>query len=293
MLGSFSVTTVRGVPIRIHITAFFLLPWFYGAVEALGLSPNWTFWITLLFITLLLTSVALHELGHTLVAQRYRMQVQDILLTPIGGVARLRGEVADPRHEIRIALAGPYVSLLLALISFSVSRAAFHVEWLFVAATFHIMALMNGLLFAFNLLPSFPMDGGRVLRGVLAQKKGMLEATRIAAGLGKSIAIVFIVIGLSTNRINLAVIGVFILWAAGSEYRMMRLKAVQEQMFGGAVTSGSASSPGGLDQVEVSPPPYAGNQRKRSGGIELKGFLGDAVLTARDLWEETFSPVRR
>ncbi len=283
--------TVRGVPIKVHVTAFFLLPWFYGAVEAMGMPSSWTLWITLLFITLLLTSVALHELGHTIVAQRYNMRVQDIILTPIGGVARLRGEVENPRHEIRIALAGPYVSLALALTGLLISRLSYAQGWELIGATFYIFAFMNGMLFAFNLLPSFPMDGGRVLRGVLAQKKGMLEATRIAAGLGKSIAIAFLVIGLSPRRTNLAIIGVFILWAAGSEYRMMKLKAMQEQMFGGT-SIGPNAGEGDLNQVDVSPPPYASEQKK-SPRVALNGFLGDVVMTARDLFEEVFSPAKR
>lgn len=287
MLGSLHVTTVRGVPIKIHVTAFFLLPWFYGAVEAKGLPPGWAFWVTLLLIFLLLTSVALHELGHTLVAQRYHMRVQDILLTPIGGVARLRGEVENPRHEIRIALAGPFVSLFLSAAGFLISHLAFRLNWNLPGALASIFAFVNGMLFLFNLLPSFPMDGGRVLRGVLAQKKGMLEATRIAAGLGKSIAIGFIVIGLSTRHTNLAIIGVFILWAGGSEYRMMKLRAMQEQMFGGAVL-GSHSAAGGLSQVDISPPPYASPTHRSAGG-DLKGFWGDVVLTARDLLGEVFS----
>ncbi len=291
MLFSFLLTTVRGVPIKIHVTAFFLLPWFYGAVEAMGMSPAWTLWMTLLFITLLLGSVALHELGHTVVAQRYHMRVQDILLTPIGGVARLRGEVENPRHEIRIALAGPYVSLVLALTGLLFSQQAYALGWEIPGATLSIFAFINGMLFVFNLLPSFPMDGGRVLRGVLAQKKGMLEATRIAAGLGKSIAIAFLVIGLSTRRINLAIIGVFILWAAGSEYRMMKLRAMQEQIFGGAVIGPHAAS-GELNQVDVSPPPYS-PESKKNAKADLSGFWGDVVMTARDLFEETFPTSKR
>jgi len=254
MLGSYLLTSVRGVPIRIHVTAFFLIPWVYGAVAGMGLGGGMTLWITLLFITFLLTSVALHELGHTVVAQRYHMRVQDIVLTPIGGVARLRGAVENPRHEIRIALAGPYVSLLLAVAGLVLSRQAYAMEWMFAGAALQLVAFMNGMLFAFNLLPCFPMDGGRVLRGVLAQRKGMLEATRIAAGLGKSLAVLFFALGLLLARVNWIVIGIFIFLAAGSELRMMQFKAVQDQMQGGGFGTGAGPD---LNQVEVSPPPYA------------------------------------
>ncbi|MCC5844626.1 MAG: site-2 protease family protein [Verrucomicrobia bacterium] len=285
------MTTVRGVPIKIHVTAFFLLPWVYGAMEKMDMPPAWRLWITLLFITLLLTSVALHELGHMLVAQRYHMRAQDIILTPVGGVLRLRGDVENPRHEIRIALAGPYVSLVLALSGLLLSRLFYASGWEIAGAAFYIFTYMNGLLFFFNLLPSFPMDGGRVLRGVLAQKKGMLEATRIAAGLGKSIAIVLLVIGFTTKGINFIIIGFFLLWVAGSEYRMMRLKAMQEQMFGGAAIGANAAA-GDLNHVEVSPPPYA-SENKKSAKADLSGFWGDVVMTARDLFEETFSSSKR
>lgn len=275
MLGSFYITQVRGVPIRLHFTALLLLPWFNRIVQGLGLPQSWVMPVTLTFILFLLVSVALHELGHTLVAQRYHIHVQDIVLTPIGGVARMVGSLENPNHEIRVALAGPYVSLALSGAGWLLSLLFYNLDWMVPGAFSRIFAYLNLMLFAFNLLPSFPMDGGRVLRGWLAQRKGMMEATRIASALGRMIAIGFVVIGLSTDRINLAIIGGFIFMAAGSEYRMMKLKTWQEQTFG--IGAAGLQPP----QVEVSPPPYAA-----SSTPAIKGFPADLVATARDLVEE-------
>lgn len=286
MLGSILLATVRGVPIKVHVTAFLLLPWIFNAMEGVEQPAAWALGFSVLFVVMLLGSVALHELGHTVVAQRYHMTVQDIILTPIGGVARLRGEVDNPRHEIRIALAGPYVSLFLALTGLLLSHQAYVLDWMIAGGLLSIFAYLNGMLFFFNLLPSFPMDGGRVLRAVLAQRKGMLEATRIAAGLGRSIALIFIVTGLATRRIPLAIIGFFILWAAGAEYRMMKLKTLQEQMLGSGVPGGAAAS-GTLQDVAVSPPPYAVKPEKTLK-VPLQGFWGDLLITARDLIQEIF-----
>lgn len=266
------------------MTALLFLPWFYSVVSRMPLPPSWYWPITLMLIFILLSSVALHELGHTLVAQRYNIRVQDIVLTPIGGVARMAGALEQPRHEIRVALAGPYVSLFLCMLGFLLGAVFLNMEWLLPAAFFRILGYMNLMLCLFNLLPSFPMDGGRVLRGWLAQRKGMLEATRIASSLGKFLAIGFFMIGLSDpNRRTLIIIGIFIFMAAGSEYRMMKLRAWQEQTFG----IGGMPTPDS-PQVEVSPPPYAAQKPR----IEADGLLGDVVQTARDLVSEIFSAGR-
>jgi len=285
MIGSFYITRVRGVPIRLHFTALLFLPWFHSIVSRINHLPeSWVLPVTLLLIAILLISVALHELGHTLVAQRYNIRVQDIVLTPIGGVARMAGGLEDPRHEIRVALAGPYVSLSLFAVGMILSEAGLRMSWIWLGAFARVFAYMNLMLFLFNLLPSFPMDGGRVLRGWLAQRKGMLEATRIASSLGKYLSIGFIVIGLSSNRFNLAIIGVFIFMAAGSEYRMMKLRAWQEQTFGMRV--GHPADPA---LVEVSPPPY---QPRKAGAKERPGLLGDIITTATDLVSEVFQSTR-
>jgi stage IV sporulation protein FB len=248
----------------LHFTAFFLLFWVYAQVPSLLLA--------LTFSVLILTSVALHELGHTIVSQRYGVDVQDIVLTPLGGMARLRNLPENPRHEVRIALAGPYVSLLLALTSGLIT-------WLGarIGLSLRITAwltILNMMLFLFNLLPSFPMDGGRVLRGCLTRTRGAMEATRIATKTGKVMSIIFIVLGLMSGNFFLALIGVFILMAAGSEYRMMQMKHWQEQQRG---TVGMSDA-----DFHASPPPYA---TSKGPGLP-DNLFGDIVLTFRDLFQE-------
>jgi Zn-dependent protease len=277
MFASFTIAVVRGVPIRVHLTALFLLPMMGRNAAALFphlFSPAGT----LLMACLLLGSVALHELGHTVVAQRYRIPVLDIVLTPIGGVARLGASPDNPRHEIRIALAGPYVSLILAAVGWLVFRA---LDYSFLGRIGLVLFWINSMLFGFNLLPSFPMDGGRVLRGWLAQRKGLAEATRIATKLGKFIAIGFMVWGFTQDQTSLLIIGIFILISAGAEQRMMAIRTLQEQMSGQ-----TAVSEGGL---EVGPPPYARDGQSR----EPDGLPGDAWIAARDLVSELCRHCRR
>lgn len=287
MLGSFPITTVRGVPIRVHFTALFLLPWFHNYVAANPeIPPQWHFPITLVLILILLGSVALHELGHTLVAQRYRMRVRDIVLTPIGGVARLESSVHDPHHEIRIALAGPYVSFLLSAFGYAGFSLTKALGQPVAAAFLFIIFMLNLLLFGFNMIPCFPMDGGRVLRGWLAQRRGMLEATRVAAGLGKGISIFFMFYGFTTGQYNLLIIGFFIFLAAGSELRMMMLKQRLEQTFGGQPPFSPFGPPeAGAPEIEVSPPPYADAPQEKT----RSGFFSDVIGAAADLAGETLN----
>ena len=268
MFGTFHLFTVREVPIRIHFTVFFLV--------FLLRDSQTSFFYTVLFAMLLLLSVALHELGHTIVAQRYGLSVKDIILTPIGGVARTTGFPEDPHIEVRIALAGPYVSLMLALLGGTLAFIMEHTLFKWSTFTFVVFAIMNLSLFLFNLLPSFPMDGGRILRGTLSLKKGPLEATRIAATIGKIFAVLFILLGIRYDLFSLLIIGVFIMLSAGSEYRMMKLKAWQQ----GGVPQ---KTPVETDFV-ASPPPY----EKQSSKLKMPGgILGDLLITAKDLYEES------
>jgi Zn-dependent protease len=269
MFGSFHLLDVRGVPVKIHLTALFLLPFILRSSNSLLFG--------LIAFVMILLSVALHELGHTIVAQRYGITVQDIVLTPIGGVARLKGLPENPHHEIRIALAGPYVSLFLALCGALLLRLGFHRLPLFFNTVFLYFALLNLMLFLFNLLPCFPMDGGRVFRAWLSLKKGALEGTRIAADMGKYISIFFIVIGLAYGHFPLMLIGGFMLISGGSEYRMMKLKAWQSQTYGQA-----SETPVSKPDFVAGPPPYEKSQRP----AHPPGFLNDLRVTATDLVAE-------
>lgn len=275
MIGAFHITTVRGVPIYLHFTVLLMLVLFRG----LGLLG------ALIASGFILLSVALHELGHTLVSIRYGIPVQDIILTPVGGVARLRGLPDNPRHEIRIALAGPYISLVLALLGWALVFLFIRLQWPLAFGLAGWFAGINTALLLFNLLPSFPMDGGRVLRGWLSQRKGPLEATRIASRLGRIMAVAFILIGLiRPGSGTLAVIGLFIFLAAGSEYRAMLMKTWQQETFG-------PPEAGPLEaDFEAGPPPYATSDHRPKPPT---GLLGDMWITATDLLREIRNLPRR
>jgi len=139
-----------------------------------------------------------HELGHALVARRFGIHTQDIILTPLGGMARVVNMPQNPKQEIAIAAAGPAVSLVLAAL-FTALYFLFP-GFVFVVGgklfePLAILAFVNGMLGVFNMIPALPMDGGRILRGLLALKYDFVTATRKAARVGKILAIVGVVIG--------------------------------------------------------------------------------------------------
>ena len=195
-----------GIPIRVHILLVILLP-----VLATLYSDNFVF--GLLLVVGVFTSVALHELGHSVVAMRKGCYVKEIVLSPIGGVAKMSNIPSKPMDEFLIAIAGPAVSLALGLLGiFSISQL------------FFLLGVINLMLFGFNLLPCFPMDGGRVLRAFLAHRKGRLQATRIAAEVGKYFCILFIIFGVMRLNFLLAFIGFYIYRAGQMEYRMVMME---------------------------------------------------------------------
>lgn len=221
---------VLGIPIRAHILLVLMLP-------ILAMIYSSSFFLGMLLVIGVFASVALHELGHSVVAMRKGCHVQEIVLSPIGGAARMSQIPTKPMDEFQIAIAGPAVSLALG------------VAGLFSGIPLlRVLGIINLFLFGFNLLPCFPMDGGRVLRAFLASRKGRVEATRQAVQVGKYFCIFFVVVGLLQLRFLLAFIG-FYIWQAGQqEYRMVLLEH-QASHFSG-------HREGFLD-VEVSPPPYA------------------------------------
>jgi len=234
---------VFGIPIRMHLLLLFALPY----IMTFFTTPNVL--MRLLGAVGLFASVALHELGHSVVAQAKGGHIQEIVLYPFGGVAKISNIPVRPRDEILVALAGPAVSLLLGIAGFGAGI------WLLAARpepTHYPLVLELGLiniaLFVFNLFPVFPMDGGRVLRAVLATKKSRVEATRVAATIGKYFCIFFVVYGLLNRQFILAFIGVYIYFAGQQEYRQVMMEH-QASHFSGF-------QDGNFD-VEVSPPPYA------------------------------------
>ena len=176
----------------------------------------------------------MHEYGHALTARYYGVKTKDIIISPIGGVARLEFLPHKPIHELVIALAGPAVNVVIAVFLALILFLGGEMKLDHIAdADFLLFAswqdfvkyiiVMNLALFTFNLVPAFPMDGGRVLRSLLSIWLGRLKGTNIAARVGQLLAIGFSAVGIYFGHIVLAVIGIFIFFAASSEARQVRI----------------------------------------------------------------------
>ena len=228
MKWSWKVGSVKGIELYIHATFLLIIGW-------VGLS-SWQQTQTIagtfegiLFIVLLFGFVILHEFGHALTARRYGIKTRDITLYPIGGVARLERMPEKPIQEFWVALAGPMVNVVIAALLFM---------WLMVTNTFtplsslsmttgpfiERLAIVNISLVLFNLIPAFPMDGGRVLRSLLAMRLEYARATQLAATIGQGLAVVLGIVGLFGNPF-LVFIAIFVWMGASQENSMVKLKA--------------------------------------------------------------------
>lgn len=219
MSWSIKLGTVAGSEIRVHLTFFLLLLWIglahledgtAAAIEGIA------------FIIAIFACVTLHELGHALAARRYGIATPDITLLPIGGVARLERMPQNPVAEIVIALAGPAVNVVIAAILILILGAQPEVittdNFEDPSAGFLArLAAVNVFLVVFNMIPAFPMDGGRVFRAVLAIWTGRERATRVAATVGQGVAFLFGFIGLVGGNPLLIFIAIFVFLAANAE----------------------------------------------------------------------------
>ena len=215
MSWSFQIARLFGIPIRLHLTFLLLLGWL--ALRAYtGGDP-----VLLPLAVALFACVVLHELGHSLTARRYGIPVSDITLLPIGGVARMGAMTREPIQEFWIAIAGPVVNFVLAPLFFLLHRTfeAAPVSgdvWQSQGLFFGKLAALNLGIGLFNLLPAFPMDGGRILRSLLAMKLGHVRATKMAASLGQLLAFGMGFLGLMGNPM-LIFIAFFIFIGAAEE----------------------------------------------------------------------------
>jgi Zn-dependent protease len=217
-----------GIPLALHWSFIALVAYLgWEGWSADGVSGMT--WV-LAYVLSVFTCVVLHELGHAFTARRYGVKVPRILLLPIGGMAEFDRIPRNPRHEILIALAGPAVNLALVIAFFAVG-VRFPAGWdpmnfpLTVPEFARHLVAMNIVMGAFNLLPIFPMDGGRVLRATLAIKKPYLRATLIAASVAKLLAIIGFTVMLTAFENRLwqgAALFVFIFVAGEMEYRAAR-----------------------------------------------------------------------
>lgn len=227
---SFKIGRAFGIDVKVHWTFFLLLAFFgYLALQQSGSVTSAL--VTVGLVVALFFCVLLHEYGHSLVAQRLGIEIRDITVLPIGGVARMKTLPEKPSNEVKIAVAGPLVNVVLAPIFFGVA-------WLLGANftappnilngvdsagdVFLYLAFLNVVLAIFNLIPAFPMDGGRVLRGLLASRYGPVRATDISSAIGQVFAVGFFLFGLLANAFTLALVAVFIFFGASGEAQMVR-----------------------------------------------------------------------
>jgi Zn-dependent protease/predicted transcriptional regulator len=241
MDGSFRIGRLFGIPILIHYTFILVIPlfaWIIGSqisntadmIKEIFLVPVDTSLMTEGYVPYLVgiivalglfAGVLVHELAHSLVARYKGIRINSITLMIFGGIASMEEGVPDPKAELPMALIGPITSLVVGLVCSGIVYAVPTVISSPASAgigvfVFGYLGILNIILCAFNLLPAFPMDGGRVLRAWLATRMPLYRATKIAADIGKGFAIVFGIIGLFSNPF-LILIALFIYIGASSE----------------------------------------------------------------------------
>jgi Zn-dependent protease/CBS domain-containing protein len=231
MHDAWQIGRLFGIPLRVHVSwliVFGLVSWSLAAgyfPAQLPDLPLWSYWFkAIVAAAMFFASLVLHELGHSLVARHHGIGIASITLFVLGGVSQMKEEPRQPRHELQIALVGPAVSLVLAVVFAGLSAlTARDAEPSALAVVLTYLAGVNLLVAVFNMLPAFPLDGGRVLRAILWLRSGdLMRATRGAARVGRLLALaliafgVFRVFGGNFFGVWLMFIGWFIMQAAGA-----------------------------------------------------------------------------
>ena len=232
-MKSFQIGKYWGIPVRVHWTfgLLILMVLGFGLINGMDIPSILAY---LFFIILMFGCVILHEYGHALTARKYGVKTLDIIISPIGGIARLQSLPKIPVQELIVAIAGPLVNLTIAALLLVVSFITFNEisfqdpeELLEIIATpygfISLLIYINTVLFLFNLVPAFPMDGGRIFRALLAMKFGSQRGTYYASIVGRALAVVFVVVGIFMSFI-LVLIGVFVFIMAKSENEQVRIR---------------------------------------------------------------------
>lgn len=225
---SVNIGSIAGTAIRIHITFLIFLAWIFAASWASGGAG--AAWNGLLFMILLFVCVLAHEFGHILTARAFGVPTPDVTLLPIGGVARLARIPEAPWEEFLIAIAGPLVNVAIAVALIALTGVDLNAQHLAAVGSSRVslverLAEVNLFLAVFNMIPAFPMDGGRVLRALLAIRLGHVRATEIAAMIGQAFAFLLGFAGLLWNPL-LIFIAIFVYLAAASEAQLVAVRSM-------------------------------------------------------------------
>lgn len=228
MKWSTRIGTFAGIDVYVHATFLILITWVAFTHWQIGHSVRAAV-SGVAFVLALFGCVVLHEFGHALTARRFGIRTRDITLLPIGGLARLERMPEDPRQELWVAAAGPAVNVVIALTLFALLLAT---DTLAPPGTLTMtsgsflerLMMVNVFLVVFNMLPAFPMDGGRVLRAALAIRMDYTRATQLAANIGQGMALLFGLVGMFSNPF-LLFIALFVWIGAGQEAAMTQMKS--------------------------------------------------------------------
>src|SRR6266481_6801730 len=232
MSWSINIGSIAGTAIRIHVTFLLFLVWIFVAGLATGGISDAV--SSLVFMVLLFACVVAHEFGHIFTARAFGVATPDVTLLPIGGVARLERIPEKPSEEFLVAIAGPLVNVAIAIVLIAVAPTHLNVAHFAAMESPKVsmidrLAEVNLFLAVFNMIPAFPMDGGRVLRALLAIRLGHVRATEIAATIGQFVAFGLGFLGLFGNPL-LVFIAIFVYLAASSEAHLVAMRAMSRDL---------------------------------------------------------------
>ncbi len=234
MPSSFRFLRIFGIDIRVHIT-FFILPAAFSFIYA----RNYGYDVGLraaCLILMIFACIVGHELSHSLQARRYGIRTSEIMLYPIGGISRMERIPQKPEQEFSISIVGPFFNFILALALFIPLYYALGRENLFAPSlatwprTFANAFWINPVLGLFNLIPAFPMDGGRIFRSALAGRVGYARATRISVFMGRGFAILFLLLGVWLKSWMLALVALYVYNAASDELKRLVFEETLDEM---------------------------------------------------------------
>ena len=242
---SLTIGRIAGTSIRLHFTFLLFLAWI--AVAGYLANGPAAALATVVFILLVFGCVTLHEFGHIMMARRFGVSTPEVILSPIGGIANMERMPEKPQQELLVAIAGPLVNVAIAAILMLVTGFGLqHFAGLDfnTAGLTERLILVNITLVLFNIIPAFPMDGGRVLRAILAMNMEAAKATAVAARIGQGFAFLFVLLGLFHSPI-LMLVGVFIYFAASAEERQAAFTGFASKLtVGDAMEASPVTLPG-------------------------------------------------